>query len=86
MTRLRDRRWLAELLGLPLGTVGSMVSRRQVPHLRIGARTVRFDEDQIMSWLAARARPARAQAQDDLADARIELRRRAEDRRAGGER
>lgn len=45
----------ADLTGLPLGTLYSMVSRRQIPHLRLAPRTVRFDRRQLEAWLDASA-------------------------------
>lgn len=33
----------ARCLGLALGTLRSMVSRRQLPHVRLSARAVRFE-------------------------------------------
>jgi excisionase family DNA binding protein len=51
---LRSTAWVAELLGVPAGTVRSMISRRQLPTVRIGPRIVRFDENEIMRWLDAR--------------------------------
>ena len=44
----------AGLLGLHLGTLYSMVSRRQIPHLRLGARLVRFDPVELEAWLSER--------------------------------
>lgn len=49
----------ARLLGLPLGTVYSLVSQRRIPHVRLGPRLVRFDRDELERWLAARRIPAR---------------------------
>ncbi len=42
-------------LAVPLGTLRSMVSRRQVPHVRLSARIVVFDLDVIDGWLSERA-------------------------------
>ena len=43
----------AELLGVNVGTLRSMVHRRQVPHIRMGAKLVRFDRDELEQWLRA---------------------------------
>ncbi len=41
----------ASLLGVKVTTLRSMVSRKQVPHIRLGAKLVRFDRDQLEQWL-----------------------------------
>jgi excisionase family DNA binding protein len=50
MQKLLDYERAAELLGIPRGTLASMVHRRQVPHLRMGPRLVRFDQDELTAW------------------------------------
>ncbi len=55
-----------ELLGLKLSTLYAMVSRRQLPHVRLGGRLVRFDRAELESWIAARrvpVAPGKAEAQ-----------------------
>lgn len=42
----------ATLLAIPVGTLRSMVCRRQIPHVRISARIVVFDRATLNSWLA----------------------------------
>ncbi len=44
----------AELLGLPKGTVYAMVSRKELPHFRLGARNVRFSSVALLEWLQSR--------------------------------
>ena len=44
----------AELIGVQQGTLYSMVSRRQIPHIRLSARLVRFDQDELAAWIDAR--------------------------------
>ena len=44
----------AAYLAVPLGTLRSMVSRRQVPHVRLTARIVVFDLDALDAWLSER--------------------------------
>lgn len=46
----------AEFLALPVGTLRSMVSRGQIPHLRLTPRVVRFDLDEIAAWLETKRR------------------------------
>jgi len=41
----------AEYIGVPVGTLRSMVHRKQVPHIRLGPQLVRFDLDEIEKWL-----------------------------------
>lgn len=44
----------AQLVGVPLGTLYSLVSRRQVPHIRLGPRLVVFSKIELESWIDAR--------------------------------
>jgi excisionase family DNA binding protein len=44
----------ARLLGIPVGTLRSMVCRRQVPHIRISPRVVVFDAASLEDWIAQR--------------------------------
>jgi len=44
----------ARLLGIPVGTLRSMVCRRQVPHIRISPRVVVFDAASLEDWIARR--------------------------------
>lgn len=43
----------AEFLGLKVGTLRSMVARKQVPHIRLGPQLVRFDLAELEQWLRA---------------------------------
>jgi excisionase family DNA binding protein len=52
--RLVDYREAAVYLGVPIGTLRSMVSRKQVPHVRLTARIVRFDLSELDSLIATR--------------------------------
>ena len=76
MTRLRDRAWARELLGVCEGTLASMIHRRQVPFVRISARVARFDEAELLAWVEAKRVPASEKPADGLAEARAEIRRR----------
>lgn len=42
------------MLGIPVGTLRSMVCRRQIPHIRISPRIVVFDVAALEAWIAAR--------------------------------
>lgn len=44
----------AAYLAVPVGTLRSMVSRKQVPHVRLSARIVVFDLDELDAWLNSR--------------------------------
>jgi len=44
----------AAYLGLSKGTLYAMVSRRQIPHVRLGPRLVRFSRAELDAWLDAR--------------------------------
>jgi excisionase family DNA binding protein len=41
-----------------VGTLRSMVHRKQVPHIRMGLKLVRFDRDELEQWLRSRSVPA----------------------------
>jgi len=49
-------------LGVKLGTLRSMVSRKEIPHVRLSARLVLFDAAELDRHLAAHAVPAAAPA------------------------
>jgi excisionase family DNA binding protein len=42
----------AEYLNLPLGTLYSLVHHREIPHVRLGRRLVRFSRSALVQWLA----------------------------------
>lgn len=44
---------LATYAKIPAASLRMMVSRGRVPHIRMGPRTVRFDQDVIRAWLVA---------------------------------
>jgi len=46
---------VATLLGVRLGTIYSMVARRQIPFVRVGRRLVRFSKRRTKEWLDTRA-------------------------------
>ncbi|WP_438033750.1 helix-turn-helix transcriptional regulator [Sorangium sp. So ce204] len=55
----------AAFTGLAQGTVRAMVCRRQIPHLRLGPRLVRFRRSDLEGWLRERLvlpRPTAAEA------------------------
>ena len=41
----------AEKLGMPLGTVYSLVCQRRIPHVRLGRRLVRFSQNELDRWI-----------------------------------
>lgn len=43
----------AAFIGVKPGTLRSMVSRRQVPHIRLSKRVVVFEESALQTWLDA---------------------------------
>jgi excisionase family DNA binding protein len=40
----------ARMIGVPIGTLYSWVGRRQIPHVRLGPRLVRFQRSQLDAW------------------------------------
>lgn len=46
----------ADFLNMPIGTLYALVSEGRIPHIRLGNRLVRFDQDEIERWLAERRR------------------------------
>lgn len=57
---LIDYEGAERLTGIRRGTLASMVSRRQIPHVRIGPRLVRFERAALEEWIGARRVPARS--------------------------
>ena len=51
MSALLTYEQLSEKLGMAKTALYKMVERQQIPHFRLGQRTVRFDEDKIDAWL-----------------------------------
>jgi excisionase family DNA binding protein len=61
----------ANELGLPIGTLYSLVSRRRIPHVRLGRRLVRFDQAPLAAWVMKhRVAVAQSEAAVERADAR----------------
>lgn len=58
MNGLIDYAAAESLTGIRRGTLASMVSRRQIPHVRLGPRLVRFDPAELAAWIAERRVPA----------------------------
>jgi excisionase family DNA binding protein len=44
----------AAFIGIPVGTLRAMVSRKQVPYIRLGPRLVVFDQRAIEEWLQSK--------------------------------
>jgi excisionase family DNA binding protein len=42
---------IAEMMGMPIGTIYAWVCRKEIPHIRISAKLVRFDLDEIQKWI-----------------------------------
>lgn len=54
MTPPLNYRDAARMLGIPIGTLRSMVCRRQVPHVRISPRIVVFEVASLTAWVTER--------------------------------
>lgn len=60
---LLDYASVGRITKLGAGTLRWLVHERRIPHVRLGARTVRFERRAVERWLAARRvpeKPARA--------------------------
>lgn len=44
----------SEVTGIQITTLYSMVSKKQIPHIRISPRLVLFDQDELENWMKAR--------------------------------
>lgn len=51
---LLDYHQVAARYGFKLGTLASWVARKQIPHIRLSTRMVRFDPADLDAWLEAR--------------------------------
>ena len=49
---------VATITSLPLGTLYSMVHRKELPHYRLSSKTVRFSEEEIHKWIEGGYVPA----------------------------
>lgn len=56
--QLRDARWLAGVLSVPIGTVYSLVFKGLCPCIRVSRRMLRFDPDEIENWLRSKSQSA----------------------------
>lgn len=65
-TRRLDYSQAAARLGIKVSTLRSMVSRKQVPHIRLNAATVIFDADALEAWLPQRDERIERTMQADL--------------------
>ncbi len=54
----------AKYLRMQKGTLYCMVSRRRIPHVRLGPRLVRFRRADLEAWLEARSVGCRDNAHD----------------------
>lgn len=58
-TDMLNYREAAQLVGVPVGTLYTWVHEERIPHVRLGARLVRFPRVELERWLAARLVPER---------------------------
>jgi excisionase family DNA binding protein len=54
MANMVDYRRAALIVGVPVGTLYDWVSKKKIPHVRLGRRLVRFDEDELLAFIHAR--------------------------------
>jgi excisionase family DNA binding protein len=50
----------AKELGVPINTLYTWIARKQIPHLRLSPRTVLFDRDELLAWIASKRVSTRA--------------------------
>jgi excisionase family DNA binding protein len=53
------------ITGLPVSTLYSMVSRRQVPHIRLGPRLVVFSRTELEAWMSTGRVPTKNTPHDE---------------------
>lgn len=53
MSKYLDYREAADLLGLKVATLYSKVSRKEIPHIRLSPRLVRFERSALEAWIAS---------------------------------
>lgn len=51
MQQLLSYEEMAALVAIPRGTLSRWVVEGKIPHIRLGARTVRFDRGEVTAWL-----------------------------------
>ena len=44
----------AALMNIPVGTLYGMVFKKQIPHVRLGKRFVRFRQEDLNDWITER--------------------------------
>ena len=54
MENLLNYKEAAQYLSLKLGTIYAMVSRKQIPHIRLNGRLVRFNKSELDKWIKNR--------------------------------
>lgn len=46
---------VADLMGVPVGTIHQLVHQKRIPHIRLGRRFIRFRRSEVVAWLARHA-------------------------------
>lgn len=54
----------AESIGIPIGTLYAKVSRKEIPHVRLGRRHVLFPIEDVLAWLKSNQVPNEKQERD----------------------
>jgi excisionase family DNA binding protein len=50
---------ISERVGIPLGTLYSLVAQAKIPHVRLGRRNVRFVVQEVDAWIDSHRVPVR---------------------------
>jgi excisionase family DNA binding protein len=48
---------LAKLLGVPISKIYKLTFYKQIPHIKLGAKTLRFDPAKVQKWIAEQSIP-----------------------------
>jgi predicted DNA-binding transcriptional regulator AlpA len=54
MNNLLNKKQVSEITGISVGELTGKVQREEIPYIRFGHRTVRFDPVEIEDWISAK--------------------------------
>jgi excisionase family DNA binding protein len=71
--QLLDSEGAGHLLNVPASWVLSEARRGRIPHIRLGARYVRFDRDDLLGWVGSRKAGPRVTGSQPVSNGRDPL-------------